>query len=371
MVSLLSHNLLLLLYAVAVLPYSLAHPQSQFRSTSQPTTAHGSNIARITIKYNEKDTANDNHDTNVVVLHVPSSGSLVRRDLGGINIASASLQVVPNTAQEKTERQQQNLHVTCFFWRASNNGVTVDASNNFISYSFSSTEPVMRQKYSRANRVYCYDSTADQGLDSDSANKVDIVNENSAKGDRNKNEMTENSELDANAASDARTGIFTLLFEYRKGVQSLIKVRSPASTLTADLDFSGVKHDFSSSISSINTSPSYSSSSSSSSYSPFSVLQDLEIGINVVRVALVAVPRRARQDSLSGRDEDGVEKDSKERLPSCFLWLSRMAVQEVREDLVAQFSPYLNVYGVTCFRAAQADGEISWWLWKRQQEPRI
>lgn len=149
--------------------------------------------------------------------------------------------------------------------------------------------------FARAERLYCFDSTADKVLDEDAES------------------TGTNSEGDDNELAEG-IGTFVLLFEYRQGQQALIRVRTQPGSDDANLDFSD------------------------SNAVAASRLSDIEPGVNVVRIALVDVPR---EDSLILR-----------RRPSCTIWLSQTSRRTVELGSAVKFNPYLNVYRIRCFKAA-------------------
>ena len=245
--------------------------------------------------------------TKEVILNLPSNGNLVYEEIEGQNVEEGSRVVWDG------DKTPQNARATCFLWRQSDEGIPWQPGLNFASPPIYPTGEGTLRLFPRADRLYCFDSTADKVFHED----VDST--------ANDGENYGLSGLDSSEKerSDNSNGTFTLLFEYRKGQQALIRLRSLPGSDTASLDFS----DADAVVASTNS--------------------DIELGINVVRVALIDDPHEVSMERYIG-----VNGTVYERQPICALLLSQTSRWTVKVGRGVTFQPYLNVYGIQCRRAA-------------------
>ena len=211
----------------------------------------GTNVARVT--YN---------GDQVINMTLPANGDLVYEEIS------------PSETDIDNAMVHADVSVRCFFWRQDGQADTVkNWGNNYMSWSFSK---VLRQPFSQAERLFCYDNTADK----------------------------------TDQGDDSKEGIFTLFVENRKGQQELVRVPVPGGAVHGELDL-------------------------------VTDYDDPELRINVVRAALIDVPRE------EGVGAGGVY----ENIPQC--QIVSTPTQRTPTDLyhVAFFKPYLNILGITCFRA--------------------
>lgn len=229
----------------------LTIPTATIATAIPNTEIGGTNIARVT--YN---------DNQVINMTLPANGDIVYEELS------------PPQTDITDAMVHSDVSVRCFFWRQDQQTDSVmNWGNNYISWSFSK---ILRQPFSQAERLFCYDNTADK----------------------------------ADQGDDSKEGTFTLFIENRKGQQELVRVRVPGGDVHGELDLV-TDHD------------------------------DPELRINVVRAALIDVPR-----------EEGVAAGGVyENVPRCHIVSA--PTQMIPTDLyrVAVFQPYLNILGIVCFRA--------------------
>ena len=211
----------------------------------------------------------------VVYLQLPPNGDLVYEELAQLDIDNAMVHA--------------DASVRCFFWRQDRADIFKNYGNNYLSWSFSK---VLRQPFSHAERLYCYDNTADK----------------------------------TDAGDDGEEGTFTLFVENRRGQKELVRVRVPGGQVSGELDLVADRD------------------------------VDPELRINVIRAALVDVPR-----------EEGVSGSVFEHPPRCFVVSAPGQARPTDLYHVALFhttQPYLNVLGVVCFRAGYADEDVWNYTWR-------
>ena len=245
-------------------------------------------------------------DTKEVILNVPSNGEMVYKEIGGQNVNKGARVVWDG------DQSRQNAQVTCFFWRQSNVKIPWEMGLNFASTPIYPMGKGIPYSYQRADRLYCFDSTADTvHLEDIGSTSDDIQSYNLRATDRKIREKIDNS-----------VGTFTLLFEYRFGRQALIRLRSEPGSSNTTLDFSDAD--------AVAT----------------SMTSGIEPGINVVRVALIDTPRPASDEIYRG-----VNANLYEREPRCLLILSSASQRAVLVGRGTTFEPYINIYGIRCVRA--------------------
>ena len=256
--------------------------------------------------------------TERVILDLPSNGDLVYKEIGGQNINQGSRVVWYG------DQMPQNAHATCFLWRQSDEGIPWQPNLNFVSAPIYPMGEGIPFSFPRADRLYCFDSTADKAFHEDVGSTADGRQSYALTGAKRRERERRERERKERERSDNSVGTFTLLFEYRHGRQALIRLRSPPGLLTAFLDLSDVNAAFASTTS-----------------------DNIEPGINVVRVALIDTPRTASDDFFGGVKADLYEKE-----PRCLLSLSQTSRHAVRVGRGVTFNPYLNIFGISCHRAS-------------------
>ena len=270
------------LLAIPATTIAKAIPATE-NSDSDINTNTNTNVARVT--YN---------GDQVVYMQLPPNGELVYEQLAQVNIDNAMV--------------HSDVSVRCFFWRQDRADTVQNWGNNYLSWSFSK---VLRQPYSQAERLYCYDNTADKTDDGD----------------------------------DGKEGTFTLFIENRRGQKELVRVRVPGQAVYGELDLvvDGADAD--------------DADDGDANDGDNGDNVDPELRINVIRAALVDVPR-----------EEGVAGHVYERPPRCFI-VSAAPNQATPTDLyhVALFhksQPYLNVLGIVCFRAGYPEEALWQYSWR-------
>ena len=242
------------LLAIPTAIVAAAIPNAEDRST---------NIARVT--YN---------DDQVINMTLPANGDLVYEEIS------------PAQTDIRNAMVHADISVRCFFWRQDRQADSVkNWGDNYMSWSFSK---VLRQPFSQAERLFCYDNSADK----------------------------------TDQGDDSKEGTFTLFVENRKGQQELVRVSVPGGAVQGELDLVS-DHD------------------------------DPELRINVVRAALVDVPRQ------EGVAAGGVYESA----PQCHIVSTPTQMTPTDLYRVAVFHPYLNILGIVCFRAGYPMESVWGYSW--------
>lgn len=244
--------------------------------------------------------------TKQVILNVPSNGEMVYKEIGGQNVDEGAKVVWDG------DQTRQNAQVTCFFWRQSDEGTPWVPGLNFASIPIYPMGEGISYSFPRADRLYCFDSTADTVLLEDIGSTSDDIQSYNLRATERK----------IREKIDSSVGTFTLLFEYRFGRQALMRLRLEPGSHNTTLDFSDAD--------AVAT----------------STTSDIEPGINVVRVALIDTPRPASDEIYRG-----VNAHLYEREPRCALILSPTSWQVVQVGRGTTFDPYINIYAIKCLKA--------------------
>ena len=117
-------------------------------------------------------------DYGIRELTIPTNGQFAWDELNDIDIPDARIISdvdIDNDSDSDSDNAQEQRHTTCFFWRSYDEGNVPYATNDaFVSppiYStgrparmggFGAGQASMTKPYRAAERIYCYDSTAEQ-----------------------------------------------------------------------------------------------------------------------------------------------------------------------------------------------------------------